>query len=207
MKFTVPAIIHQIWLGSAPPPIKLMKHWPNLHPTFKYIVWTDEKVKTIKLHNQVIFDWLRSPTIKADILRYEILYQMGGLYVDADFLCLKPVDHLFQYPFFASQDNYWWMKKGYLANGLMGCAPHHPLSEQLVKNIEGIQFKSKTGHGALTTGPKYLTETMRQGEYSVEILDKKLYMLEIDTSNLKDAFTVHINTSHRPNEEFMMNYD
>ena len=31
---------------------------------------------------------------KADILRYELLYRFGGLYIDADIICLKPLNDL-----------------------------------------------------------------------------------------------------------------
>jgi mannosyltransferase OCH1-like enzyme len=31
---------------------------------------------------------------KTDILRFEILYQFGGLHKDTDFECLKPIDDL-----------------------------------------------------------------------------------------------------------------
>ena len=33
---------------------------------------------------------------KSDILRLEILYQMGGIYVDMDFECLQNMDNLLQ---------------------------------------------------------------------------------------------------------------
>lgn len=202
MRSTVPALIHQIWLGDKQPPIKLIQSWRLLHPYFKHIVWTDEKVKTLKLHNQKIYDWLRSPTMKADLLRYELLYQLGGVYVDVDFLCLRPVHDLLKYPFFAVQDSYWWARKGYIANGLLGCIPQHPLMGLLVNNFRNINLKSKTGHGALTTGPKYLTETWLKSNLNIHVLPKELYMLEADTADLSIASTVHINASHAYNNQF-----
>lgn len=32
--------------------------------------------------------------MKADILRYELLYFFGGIYIDTDFLCIKNIDKL-----------------------------------------------------------------------------------------------------------------
>lgn len=32
---------------------------------------------------------------KADIMRYEILYKYGGIYLDADSLCLESLDEFF----------------------------------------------------------------------------------------------------------------
>lgn len=202
MLSTVPTLIHQIWLGDKQPPIKLMQSWRLLHPFFKHIVWTDEKVRSLKLHNQKIYDWLKSPTMKADLLRYEILYQLGGVYVDVDFLCLKSIVDLLHFPFFAAQDNYWWERKGYIANGFMGCIPRHPLMGLLINNARSINFKSKTGHGALTTGPKYLTEMWKASELSIEVLPKDLYMLEANTADFSEAVTVHVNASHSINKQF-----
>lgn len=199
---TVPALIHMIWLGDKPPPVKIMKSWPILHPMFKFIIWTDDKVRRVELYNRKIYDWLKSPTMKADLLRYEILYQMGGIYIDVDFYCLKPITHLLQYPFFAAQDNYWWPVKGYIANGFMGCVPHHPLAGALVHNFASIPLKSKTGHGALTTGPRYLTQMWKAGNYRVEVLPRELYTFESDTADREQAFTMHINQSHEVNKQF-----
>jgi mannosyltransferase OCH1-like enzyme len=33
---------------------------------------------------------------KSDILRYEVLHKLGGVYVDFDFLCLKNIEPLLQ---------------------------------------------------------------------------------------------------------------
>lgn len=198
----VPPIIHQIWLGDKQPPVKLMRSWLMLHPYYRFILWTDEKVAKLKLYNQKIYDWLRSPTMKADLLRYEVLYQMGGVYVDVDFMCLQPIHHLLKYDFFAAQDNYWWKVKGYLANGFMGCSPKHPLSAALIRNFASIHFKQNTGHGALSTGPKYLTENWKAGRYNVEVLPKEQFMLESDTADLSTAYTIHVNDSHPINRKF-----
>ena len=36
-----------------------------------------------------VFERAINPGMKSDIFRYEILKQIGGLYVDTDFECLK----------------------------------------------------------------------------------------------------------------------
>ena len=39
-----------------------------------------------------ILERLRAPVERADILRLEILYRYGGVYVDGDLECLRPLD-------------------------------------------------------------------------------------------------------------------
>lgn len=202
MNTTVPPLIHQIWLGERKPPIKLMTSWRLLHPNYKFILWTDQKVAGLPLYNRKIYDWLKSPTMKADLLRYEILYQMGGVYVDVDFYCLRSITPLLQYPFFAAQDNYWWGPRGYLANGFMGCIPGHRLAAALVQNFSGIPLKTNTGHGALRTGPRYLTKIWKEGNFEIEVLPRELYMLESNDYDPEQAVMVHINDSHPFNRTF-----
>ena len=40
----IPKIIHQLWIGSKPPPINLMNTWKNKNPDFEYICWTEEEM-------------------------------------------------------------------------------------------------------------------------------------------------------------------
>ncbi len=92
----IPKIIHQIWLGSPLPQkyIQLQKSWQEKHPDWEYRLWTDESVKNFKMQNQALFESATNWGEKADILRYEILYQIGGLYVDTDFECVRSFDTL-----------------------------------------------------------------------------------------------------------------
>jgi mannosyltransferase OCH1-like enzyme len=92
----IPKIIHQIWLGSPVPECfkAFMKSWELHHPGWTYILWTDEKVKTLTLYNQDLFDAATNFGEKADILRYELLYFFGGVYADCDQECLRSLDFL-----------------------------------------------------------------------------------------------------------------
>ena len=41
---TIPKIIHQLWIGSKPAPIKFMNTWKEKHVKlgFEYIFWNEE---------------------------------------------------------------------------------------------------------------------------------------------------------------------
>ena len=89
----LPKIIHQIWLGDIEPPYSFMKSVKDNHPDYDYRLWTDDNLPH-PLFNQDLFDKARYYPEKADILRYELLYRFGGLYIDADIICLKPLNDL-----------------------------------------------------------------------------------------------------------------
>ena len=92
----IPKIIHQVWLGS-PFPEKysyFQSTWQTFHPDWEYILWTEKEIEEFGLVNQAAYDESTNYGQKSDIARYEILYRMGGLYVDTDFECFKNFDIL-----------------------------------------------------------------------------------------------------------------
>lgn len=91
----IPKIIHQIWLGPKSPPWNLMNTWRQNHPDWAYYLWRDSNRPILTAEKQ--FNRITSYTMKSDILRYELMFKYGGMYVDCDVLCLKPFDHLLEY--------------------------------------------------------------------------------------------------------------
>ena len=87
----IPRIIHQIWIGPKNPPM----HWINTVIDFchtngyVYKLWRDADVVTLGLINKKAFDDEPSWAGKADVLRYEILYRHGGIYIDADSMIIN----------------------------------------------------------------------------------------------------------------------
>lgn len=99
----IPKIIHQIWLGPKKLPKKYSlwgETWRKFNPSWKYKLWTDNELKDFPLVNQELFDQASNYGFKSDIARYEILRKFGGIYVDTDFECLKPIPNdLLKYDF------------------------------------------------------------------------------------------------------------
>ena len=90
----IPKIIHQIHLGKKPlseKEIEWQKTWKTYNPNYEFIFWDDKKIDELELTNRMYLQ-NESYSIQSDILRYEILYQYGGVYVDTDFECLKNLD-------------------------------------------------------------------------------------------------------------------
>ena len=94
----IPKIIHQLWIGPKPAPTKFMDTWKNKHENegFEYIRWTEKEMKKrgfkTKLKNKI--DDIEEMCGKADILRWEILYEYGGFFTDADSYCIEPITYL-----------------------------------------------------------------------------------------------------------------
>jgi hypothetical protein len=93
---TIPRIIHHIWCGSAadiPPRLQAYREtWMRHHPEWEFRLHTGEHLRG--LVNQRLLDAAPTATQKSQIARYEILRQCGGVYVDFDVECLRPIDSL-----------------------------------------------------------------------------------------------------------------
>jgi hypothetical protein len=91
-------------------------------------------VRHLRLRNQVAFD-IRAKNYgeKSDVLRYEILHNIGGLYIDTDFECIRS----FKY-FNHCCDFYTGIahtRDFILYNGLIGAAPHKSILEEIVTSL------------------------------------------------------------------------
>ena len=155
----IPKTIHQIWLGS-PFPKKYLawqKSWQKYHPDWEYKLWTDKDVEEFGLINKKWFDQARNYGQKADIARYEILYRLGGVYVDTDFECLQPFDILHHtcdfYVGIAQETGF------KLFNGLIGSVPGNPILKECIETMDPEKKLHASAHINIihTTGPFLLT--------------------------------------------------
>ena len=94
----IPKIIHQLWIGNKKPPTKFMDTWKNKHESegFEYIRWTEEELMKRGFVSQLTnrINSMEEINGKADIIRWELLYEYGGFFVDAYAFCIEPVTYL-----------------------------------------------------------------------------------------------------------------
>ena len=166
---SIPKIIHQLWIGSKPAPINLMNTWKDKHPDFEYIFWNEDEIskRGLNLKCQEKIDEIEEINGKADIIRWEILLKYGGVFLDADSICIEPIDEeLLNKKCFAGWEQEE-VRPGLIATGTMGFPPKHPLVKAAVKwilNNEVSQLKSNM-MAWQTVGPGLLTKMYDTGEY------------------------------------------
>ncbi|MFZ4115686.1 MAG: glycosyltransferase family 32 protein [Chthoniobacterales bacterium] len=150
----IPKIIHQIWLGGEPPENcqQLIRKLKKLHPHWEHRLWREDQID-FELENRELFDQATNLAQKSDILRYEILNKYGGIYLDLDFLILKPFEELLGCDFFAG---IMYDREPNLGNSIIGSSPKNPLIQELVHFHHGI-----LGSNAMdiidSTGPYHVT--------------------------------------------------
>lgn len=156
----IPKIIHQIWVGPHPFPEKskaFQQTWLKMHPNWEYKLWTNKDIEEFGLENKKLYDQASNYGQKSDIARYEILYRIGGLYIDTDFECLTPFDifhHICDFYIGISHNvlHHFW-----LLNGLIGSAPGHPILKEAIDNLKNKTLNINHDKIQEQTGPLYLT--------------------------------------------------
>lgn len=169
MAMKIPQIIHQIWIGDKPAPIKQMNTWKEKNPDFEYIFWNEQEFqrRNIVFECQEKIDIIQEINGKADIIRWELLYKFGGVFIDADSICIEPIDDYFMCkPAFASYENEE-VRKGLVATGTMGFPPNHQLCRDIIDWIKSdesttIIIEKKAW---FSVGPGVLTRFLDTGKY------------------------------------------
>lgn len=156
----IPKIIHHIWLGGPLPEKyrKFRESWMEFHPDWEFRLWTDSDIESFNLKNRRQYDAMKNYGAKSDIARYEILYCIGGLYVDTDFECLHSFDELHHYLNFYTGLGFEGSVRLY--NGLIASAPGHPILKHCIDSLPKITPKHENANTVMdTTGPTHFTRS------------------------------------------------
>ena len=132
----IPRTFHHIWLGPDPLPHEhgpWIKSWKRHHPDWEFRLWTEDDLPEDPIRPEVL-ERLRAPVERADILRLEILYRHGGVYVDTDVECLRPIDDVLGDEDFVAVC----LKPGRVTNTFIAAAAGHPLLERALRELEPL---------------------------------------------------------------------
>lgn len=154
----IPKVIHVIWLGPKAFPtssIKNLQLWKKFHPDWLFKFWTDfnERPCPIEgMEKHIIKDsdfeklgrfyhQSKNYAEKSDLLRYEILFREGGVYIDHDIECYRSFG-----PFHLAYDFYAGLEPIHesptrdtqfsIGNCIIGVKPKHPILSNTIERIE-----------------------------------------------------------------------
>lgn len=154
-KTEIPHVIHFIWGGENPFPEKSIQNihsWMKYHPDWTFKFWTDSPSRLLPSigMEKHLFDEIDMTQIgpyfsatknwgeKSDLLRYQILYSEGGVYVDHDIECFRSFDALNEhFTLYAGVEpiNPGPTTEGkvLITNCLIGAKPAHPVLHEAMK--------------------------------------------------------------------------
>lgn len=101
----IPKIIHYCWFGDKPMPKEqknYIKGWKKLMPDYQFICWNEENIDVNRLPFIREAYSMRKMAFVADYTRLNVLYIMGGIYLDTDVKVIKRFDDYLHHGFFSS---------------------------------------------------------------------------------------------------------
>lgn len=182
-----PKIIHQTWKNNNIPKKWQLSQtqWKKLHPDYEYILWTDADIRNyikekhpsfLKLHDSYEYNIQR-----ADMIRYFILYDFGGIYSDLD---LYPVENIEKYisnydesvdVLLVNSGNV----KNCITNSFMVSKKNAPLWKKVQKRLKQklpIYIYGKHLKVMYSTGPLMFTKICKKNEDVFQLLPQEKFM-------------------------------
>jgi hypothetical protein len=98
----IPRILHQTWKDAEVPERwrALAAGWRARHPDWAYRLWTDADLRRLVADHYPellsTFEAYDHEICRVDTARYLLLHRHGGVYVDLDFECLRPIGPLLE---------------------------------------------------------------------------------------------------------------
>ena len=189
--------INFIWLGNVKKPLDIINSWNE--DDLKIKIWSEDNLNEIEnFHNIDKFYESNKPNQKSDILRLEILYQYGGIYMDSDIICLKKLSKLIKKlnnidkDFFICRE-----KKNCISNSFFYIKnKKNKLIKKMINELSLCEIKNdKNEYNPIhkTTGPKFITEILKESdEDDYHILDYYYFNFCLDFSKLfiNDEFKI-----------------
>lgn len=192
----IPKILHQTWKETDLPPalLRFQKICQKTHPDWVYILWTDaDNRRFIQQHYPWflrIYDAYPEHIMRVDAVRYFILYHYGGVYLDLDFECVKPLEPLLAGKEIvlgtepdAHLNRHCPVVKPFpklLCNAFMASKARHPFWAHLFKNL--IAYR-RAPDPLNATGPFLLTRVYASYEERVRITvvsDEVMYPVAVE---------------------------
>jgi mannosyltransferase OCH1-like enzyme len=160
----IPKIFHRIWIGDNPMPQQFIdwgKSWLEHHPDWEMREWNDVEEVVV---NKDCLPLSRNLSQTSDILRYELLYRYGGIYLDTDFVCQKNIEALLEDADFVGAGEL----PNMVSAGFIAVIPQHPLIWDVMQSLPE-RIRSTTMNQARATGPGMLTAIWEKYKFFPEI--------------------------------------
>ena len=185
-----------------------MKSWLNIHPTWQHWFWSEGQARRLigRKYPQYLdlYDQYPYKINRADVRRYFIMYEYGGVYADLDVESLRPLDELLElYPCVIAQEPLVHQVLLYANNAsnfampaLIACRPQHPFLKLLIDELShyiSLAWTLAWNDNILqSTGPHYVAHVLRlyqskhnnSGDNYIHVAPSHWFMPEYDRTNL-----------------------
>ena len=165
----IPRLLHMIWVGGAAPEYfwENAFKWRMLMPHWTVRLWMDADLASVPEPVRNAVNSSNCGAQKADILRYWIVYEHGGVYADADIVPHRSLDPIIalgaRVVVCHDLDIVW----SYVACAFFAAAPKEPLFERASLQSLSVAYNTPDVH--MKTGPRLFGECLEavEGKYTL----------------------------------------
>jgi mannosyltransferase OCH1-like enzyme len=177
----IPRQIHIIWVGDQTKrPDNCIRTWVERNPSWRVKIWGNQDLADHGWVNASHIQQMARREINgvADLMRWDILYNLGGFVVDADSICVRPLeDWLLNAEAFACWENEI-ARPDLIAAGYVASSPGNPFFGQIIVDLQR-QPSVTNGMAWETVGPMCLTRAFRAHRYDgLSILPSHMFIPE-----------------------------
>jgi inositol phosphorylceramide mannosyltransferase catalytic subunit len=190
----IPRVFHQVWVGPHPLPDKFAGYrqtWLDHNPGWELRLWTEDNLPK-GLRRPEVYQRIRSPAERSDMLRLELLYRYGGVYVDTDFECFRSLEPLIEDVDFFVAD----IERGRVNNAIIGAVAGHPILDRALNEIRPREF---FGYDKEAAGPLFLDRLLKDYP-GVKVFEKR-YFYEKGEAARRDGYALHHDANSWKNPE------
>lgn len=176
----IPKTVHYVWLGShqiPQPYAEYIDNWHKVLPDYKFVRWDESNCDYLST------DYARQAYqagkfgFVSDVVRVQVLYEYGGIYLDTDVEVLRGFDDLLGEQMFIGMEN-----NAYVQSAVIASEAHHPFWRQVIDFYAQQQFTVK-GKQNLTPNTIYLTYFLQKwGGNFVRLKDSKQVLRNGDST-------------------------
>jgi mannosyltransferase OCH1-like enzyme len=186
----IPKIIHQVWindtfLGNPKKDVpekwnQSIELWKKYHPEWIHILWTDEMIESYlsSYHPYIIEHYKNYEYLiqRADMIRYFILYDYGGVYCDLDLYPVKNIEKYIK----GSYDHFVYSAgSDVIINAFMISPKGSLIMKEIQTKIKDIKIPwfclGKHLKVMFSTGPNFLYNILLNTKYPYIVLSRKLF--------------------------------
>lgn len=143
----IPRIIHQVFFSHSGVPAYfsvLSQTWKEKNPDWEYRFWNHNSIEQFMASEfQNLIPLFRSfpyDVQRWHFVRYLILYRYGGLYVDMDYECIKPLDSILSdslccFGVEPASHAIQYSEPYIIGNALMASIPYHDFLDHIIQEI------------------------------------------------------------------------
>jgi mannosyltransferase OCH1-like enzyme len=167
----IPKKLHFVWIGDeSKRPDNCINTWREKNPDYEVIIWGNETLDNYKWINfkHMLEMSKRELCGVADIMRYEILFNEGGITLDADSICLNPLEDWLLKPDAFAHWEQELVRPGLIGVAAMGSISENPFFRDCILRLYNKSLPINKRAWQLT-GPQHITEVFKQASYDLTV--------------------------------------